>query len=154
MLDGLEENINVCDTVPGAAKKLKMPENHAQEEMETFKKTAPMPIRKEANPLNWWREHECEYPLLSKLTKRYLCIPRTSVSSERVFSTAGDIITAQRSALNPEHLDQILFLNKNLKTNQVRYKFTFGFILLQDYYALYFVSFQPSVPTVTQEKYC
>uniref|UniRef100_A0A8C4GFL5 HAT C-terminal dimerisation domain-containing protein n=2 Tax=Dicentrarchus labrax TaxID=13489 RepID=A0A8C4GFL5_DICLA len=107
----------------GAAKKLKTPENQAQEEMGRFKETAPMPITKGANPLNWWREHECEYPLLSKLAKRYLCIPGTSVSSERVFSTAGDIITAQRSALTPEHLDQILFLNKNLKTKEVRYKF-------------------------------
>ena len=49
--------------------------------------------------------------------------PWESVPSERVFSTAGDIITAQRSTLTPEHLDQILFLNKNLKTNQVKYKF-------------------------------
>ena len=42
-------------------------------------------------------------------------VPGTSVSSERVFSTAGDIITAQRSALLLEHIDQILFLNKNLE---------------------------------------
>ena len=105
----------------GAAKKLKMPENQAQKEMGRFKETALMPITKGANPLNWWREHECEYPLLSKLAKRYLCIPGTSVSSQRVFSTAGDIITAQRGAFNPEHLDRILFQHKNLKIN-VRYK--------------------------------
>ena len=67
------------------------------------------------DPLIWWKEHQYEYPLLSQLAKRYLCVPGTSVSSERVFSTAGDIITAQRSALLPEHVDQILFLNKNLE---------------------------------------
>ncbi|KAK7877985.1 hypothetical protein WMY93_031365 [Mugilogobius chulae] len=38
----------------------------------------------------------------------------TSVAAERVFSTAGDIVTAQRSVLKPEHVDQLLFLNKNL----------------------------------------
>lgn len=43
------------------------------------------------------------YPFISKLAKRYLCIPGTSVSAERVFSTAGDIITAQQSTLTPEH---------------------------------------------------
>jgi hypothetical protein len=121
MLDG-RKKINFC-FVSEAAKKLKMLKDQAQEEMGRFKETAPLPITKGANPLNWWREHECEYPLLSQLAKRYLCVPGTSVPSERVFSTAGDIITAQRSTLTPEHLDQILFLNKNLKTNQVKYKF-------------------------------
>jgi len=67
------------------------------------------------DPLVWWKEHQHEYSLLSHLAKRYICIPSTSVSSERVFSTTGDIITAQRSALLPEHVDQILFLIKNLK---------------------------------------
>uniref|UniRef100_A0A3B1IEW9 BED-type domain-containing protein n=1 Tax=Astyanax mexicanus TaxID=7994 RepID=A0A3B1IEW9_ASTMX len=43
-----------------------------------------------------------------------LCIPGTSVAAERVFSTAGDIVTAQRSSLTPEHVDQLLFLQKNL----------------------------------------
>jgi len=68
------------------------------------------------DPLFWWKKHQYHYPLLSQLAKSYLCIPGTSVSSERVFSTAGDIITAQRSGLLPEHVDQIIFLNKNLKT--------------------------------------
>lgn len=67
------------------------------------------------DPLVWWKEHQYEYPLLSHLAKRYLCIPGISVSSERVFSTAGDNITAQRSAVLPEHVDRILFLNKNLR---------------------------------------
>ncbi|XP_034024641.1 zinc finger BED domain-containing protein 1-like [Thalassophryne amazonica] len=34
------------------------------------------------NPLSWWKEHQTEYPLLSRLAKTYLCIPGTSVSSE------------------------------------------------------------------------
>ena len=119
----LKKSLIFVITVPGAAKKLKTPENQTEEETGRFKETALMPITKGANPLNWWRKHECEYPLLSKLAKRYLCIPGTSVSSERVFSTAGDIIAAQRSAFTPEHLDQILFLHKNLISKEVRYKF-------------------------------
>lgn len=86
----------------------------AEEEMKKYKEAAPLSLTG-ANPLDWWKQHQNEYPLLSHLAKRYLCIPGTSVSSERVFSTAGDIITAQRSALSPKHVDQILFLSKNLK---------------------------------------
>ncbi|CAM4579173.1 unnamed protein product [Leuciscus chuanchicus] len=94
--------------------KKKNTHDQAEEEMTRYKEAAPMPLAG-ANPLDWWKQHQSEYPLLSHLAKRYLCIPGTSVSSERVFSTAGDIITTQRSALSPEHVDEILFLNKNLK---------------------------------------
>lgn len=44
-----------------------------------------------------------------------ICVPWTSVASERVFSTAGDIITAKRSCLTPGHVNELLFLQKNLK---------------------------------------
>ena len=65
------------------------------------------------NPLTWWQVHAEDFPLLAGLAKQYLCIPGTSVPSERVFSTAGDIVSAQRSCLTPQHVDQLLFLQKN-----------------------------------------
>ncbi|XP_077085839.1 E3 SUMO-protein ligase ZBED1 [Siphateles boraxobius] len=63
--------------------------------------------------LQWWRL-QVDLPLLSALAKRYLSIPATSVPAERVFSTAGDIVTAQRSLIHPDHVDQLIFLKKNL----------------------------------------
>ena len=50
----------------------------------------------------------------SNVAKYYLCIHATSVPSERVFSTAGDIATAQRAALSGENVDILIFLKKNL----------------------------------------
>lgn len=88
----------------------------AEEEVKRYNKATPLPLA--GDPLSWWREHEVEYPLLARFAKRYLCIPGTSVSAERVFSTAGDIVTAQRSALTPDHVDQLLFLNKNIDTKK------------------------------------
>lgn len=69
--------------------------------------------------LQWWKE-QVDLPLLSKLASTYLSIPATSVPPERVFSTAGDIVTAQRSLLLPEHVDQLIFLKKNLKLSHMR----------------------------------
>ncbi|XP_038133614.1 E3 SUMO-protein ligase ZBED1-like [Cyprinodon tularosa] len=97
----------------GPAKKLKTAEDQAKDEMARYKEEASLALSD--NPLGWWKEHESQYPFLSRVAKKHLSIPGTSVPSERVFSTAGDIITAKRSVISPEHLDQLLFLNKNIK---------------------------------------
>ncbi|KAK5862873.1 hypothetical protein PBY51_018226 [Eleginops maclovinus] len=59
----------------------------------------------------FWKERSL--PLLSSLAKRYLVVPGTSVPSERLFSTAGDIVSAERACLDPENVNVFLFLNKN-----------------------------------------
>ncbi|KAE8297845.1 hypothetical protein D5F01_LYC02317 [Larimichthys crocea] len=65
-------------------------------------------------PLKWWQDHCSRYPLLSQLAKACLAVPATSVPSERIFSTAGDIVNAQRSQLLPENVDMLIFLKKNM----------------------------------------
>uniref|UniRef100_A0A1A8HGQ5 HAT C-terminal dimerisation domain-containing protein n=1 Tax=Nothobranchius korthausae TaxID=1143690 RepID=A0A1A8HGQ5_9TELE len=82
-------------------------------EIQKYRGEAPLPLTE--NPLSWWKNHEQDYPQLSKIAKSLLCIPGTSVSAERVFSSAGDIVTAQRSLLKAEHVDQLVFLHKNLE---------------------------------------
>ena len=83
-----------------------------ESEMITYKTESCIPLA--SNPLTQWKDSEYKYLLLSALAKCYLGIPARSVPSERVFLTTGDIITAQRSALS-EHVDQLIFLNKNVK---------------------------------------
>ncbi|KAK2557045.1 E3 SUMO-protein ligase ZBED1 [Acropora cervicornis] len=80
-------------------------------EVSQYKKE--LSINATENPLTWWRQNNERYPSLAILAKKYLCIPATSVPSERVFSTAGDIVTAQRSQLKSEHVDRLIFLKKN-----------------------------------------
>ncbi|KAK0141200.1 Zinc finger BED domain-containing protein 1 [Merluccius polli] len=68
----------------------------------------------EKDPLTWWRDAKAIYPRLSKLARKYLCIPATSSSSERVFSTSGHIVSCLRSSLKPDHVNRLVFLAKNL----------------------------------------
>ncbi|KAK0137901.1 Zinc finger BED domain-containing protein 1 [Merluccius polli] len=66
-------------------------------------------LNTEADPLEWWKMSQNFYPRLSNLARKYLCIPATSASSERVFSTGGNVVTCLRSSLKPdqEQLDTL-----------------------------------------------
>lgn len=65
----------------------------------------PVPLTDD--PLHWSKAYAQAYPLLAKLAQRHLCVPGTSVP----VSTAGDIISSQRSCLTSEHAD----LKKNVQ---------------------------------------
>ena len=56
-------------------------EDHAQAEPR-YKAEPQSPL--DHCPLQWWRDHQTVYPLLSRLTRKYLCLPSTSVPSCRV----------------------------------------------------------------------
>ncbi|CAI6357053.1 unnamed protein product [Macrosiphum euphorbiae] len=72
-------------------------------------------LRFDLNPLEWWRTREEKYPAIATIAKKYLAIPSTSASSERCFSTAGNIVTPKRSCLLPENVDMLVFLYQNRK---------------------------------------
>ena len=67
-----------------------------------------------SDPLDYWRCHEEQYPVLKVLARKFLCMQCTSVPSERLFSTAGLIVSERRSRLQPSKVQQLLFLNKNI----------------------------------------
>ena len=72
------------------------------------------PIRPSEDPLIWWKRNDHRFPVLAKIARQYLVIPGTSVPAERVFSTAGLIISSIRSRLTPDHANMLIFLNKNM----------------------------------------
>jgi hypothetical protein len=50
----------------------------------------------------WWQQNYHRFPLLASLARRFLAAPTSSVASERLFSTAGDVLTDSRSCPLPE----------------------------------------------------
>ena len=82
-------------------------------ELSSYKLEKTIPLS--SNPLEWWGQNRQKYCVLSKMAKHYLGIPGTSVPSERVFSAAGEIVSAQRASLSPANVDLLIFLKANLK---------------------------------------
>lgn len=65
------------------------------------------------DPLLWWRDHEKDFPRISKAAKKYLAVQGTSVASERVFSKGGKVITEERTRLTGQHAAELIFLAMN-----------------------------------------
>ncbi|XP_065187650.1 E3 SUMO-protein ligase ZBED1-like [Sycon ciliatum] len=81
---------------------------------------AEKPVKRSVDPLLWWSTNAARFPRLAPLARKYLCIPATSVASERVFSFAGQIVDKRRSKLSAEMIDAQVFLHKNAHIIDVR----------------------------------
>ena len=81
-------------------------------EIELTRYREALRLKRTLDPLKWWNENERNFPHLAKLAKKYLAILATSVPSERVFSKAGEIVSARRSRIKSKHVDMLIFLNK------------------------------------------
>jgi len=83
----------------------------ASDEVEEYLKEDKIPFNQ--CPFNWWLNKKEKYPILAKMARIYLAIPATSTSSERLFSDAGNLLSAKRSRIDSELFKRILFLKRN-----------------------------------------
>lgn len=66
--------------------------------------------------LLFWRQQQSLYPVLSSIAKVVYAIPASNTIIERLFSKAKNVVTEKRTRLDCEKINQILFLQKNMKT--------------------------------------
>uniref|UniRef100_A0A673CIH1 BED-type domain-containing protein n=1 Tax=Sphaeramia orbicularis TaxID=375764 RepID=A0A673CIH1_9TELE len=95
------------------------------------------PLDPDEDPLKRWGEFNKFYPRLSKVARKYLCIPATSSSSERVFSTSGNIVSCLRASLKPDHVNRLVFLPSSC--NRSSFKLLFMSQRRPNFCNLYFV---------------
>ncbi|XP_053995744.1 E3 SUMO-protein ligase ZBED1-like [Hylaeus anthracinus] len=65
--------------------------------------------------LSWWKGNKNIFPQLSAIARNILGVPGTQVYSERLFSTAGNVVTVMRTSLLCERVEKICFLCANMK---------------------------------------
>lgn len=90
------------------------PIQQLQAEVEAYKTSPKLEIDSDDTPVKWWKNHSTVYPVLAKLARKYLCMCATSCTSERQFSTSGNIVTSSRSSLKPTKVNMLVFLAQNL----------------------------------------
>ena len=68
-------------------------------------------LKEDSDPLlEFWKLKASNYPRLSVLARKYLCVQATSTPSERVFSKMGNVVSKKRNKLTPEHTNATIFL--------------------------------------------
>ena len=60
----------------------------------------------------WWEKRAARFLYLSQLNRRYLAIPSTSASVERLFAVAGQVVTGKRANLHPSSGTLLVFLHE------------------------------------------
>lgn len=73
----------------------------------------PRPTTSEIDVLQWWKTNRDLFPILADMARQVLCIPVSSSSSERVFSTAGQILSDLRQNMSTSLTTKIVFIKKN-----------------------------------------
>ena len=108
-----------ADEVLFVAESKLTPQEMAASELAAYRKLPKLPSN--ANHLSFWREQSLNLPGLTELATKYMVVQATSVPAERVFSTAGDIITAECACLDPEQVEVLIFLKKNMESSSVNW---------------------------------
>ncbi|XP_060761342.1 zinc finger BED domain-containing protein 4-like [Neoarius graeffei] len=71
-------------------------------------------LQRSSNPLAYWQLNKGRFPALAQTARAYLCSPCTSVDSERLFSTAANIIDDKRNRLTPKNAEMLIMIKRNL----------------------------------------
>lgn len=79
------------------------------------------------NILDWFKKNNQKMPNLSKIAMKYLIIPATSASSERLFSKAGRIYSPLRCSLSYKTGQVLIFLRGNAEIASKRSQFNKDF---------------------------
>nr|CAI5843071.1 unnamed protein product [Callosobruchus analis] len=75
-------------------------------------------IDRNASPLEWWKSNKKVFPNLALMASKFLSATASTISSEQLFSEAGNVFESKRNSLSPENGEKLVFL-QILSTRQL-----------------------------------
>jgi hypothetical protein len=82
-----------------------------QNEIESYLYSPP---DKYINPFTWWKENSNSFPILAKMSLRYLVIPCTASFIERTWSLCAPMFRENRKSLSNNLIESMLYFKKFL----------------------------------------
>jgi len=70
-------------------------------------------LNDDSTALDFWKEHETDLPLLSKMANIYSGISLSSVPVQSLFTFAGFLLNTTRSLMVPYNADRVTFTHNN-----------------------------------------
>jgi len=88
-----------------------------QQELENYLRETRLP--RSTDIYAYW--HNSQYRSLEPAAKKYLSAPPTSVASEQLFSSAGQLYADRCNSLNGDNAEKLLFLSYNIRLFSFNY---------------------------------
>ena len=111
-LKGLLKQLDEFIDSPSSGATIENNANSYAKEITCYK--AITPVSMDTSPLNWWKEHEMEFPVLSRVARKYLAVQATSIPCERMFSTLRNTVTEKRNRLEDDIVEAMIMLHENI----------------------------------------
>ncbi|KAF7372567.1 hypothetical protein MVEN_00119300 [Mycena venus] len=92
-----------------------VPEIAPERELKRFWDAFKSPKGDRNAPLTWWKEHEHDFPITSKMARDFLAIPGTSVSVERLFSSARHLCHESRVSFKASTISEAMLTKMWIK---------------------------------------
>jgi hypothetical protein len=108
------------ESQPGASSRSSTGKSPIQLEVEHYLDLTPKAGSIDVDVLKWWKAQAEDLPLLAAMARKILAIPATSASSERLFSSGGNVVTTQRMCLDPQTVEKLVFYHDNWQKLEVK----------------------------------
>jgi hypothetical protein len=110
----------IQESQPGASSRSSTGKSPIQLEVEHYLDLTPKAGSIDVDVLKWWKAQAEDLPLLAAMARKILAIPATSASSERLFSSGGNVVTTQRMCLDPQTVEKLVFYHDNWQKLEVK----------------------------------
>jgi len=92
-------------------------------EVDMYLLSGPVYFNSNMTSLLWWKANEPQYPILASMVRDFFGIQATSAPSERIFSGGVDLVTPNRSSLEPMSITSTMCLKNWLKSDMCEYSY-------------------------------